>query len=106
MLDQAELTKSQLLLFWQSRQQCPLLDNLYDILQPIICDSKGEISSFLDKVITQYGKYLSSPSERNLKDKGKMLQWHMFERDGIARLQDRLRKSRDVILMVQGQANG
>ncbi|KAF2730640.1 hypothetical protein EJ04DRAFT_555303 [Polyplosphaeria fusca] len=95
----------QLLSFWQTREQCPLLDNLYDILQSVICDAKGEISALLEKIISKYGRSLTSPFKRNPKDVGKMLQWHLSERDGIARLQEKLRKSKEVIMMVQGQAN-
>ncbi|KAF2867791.1 hypothetical protein BDV95DRAFT_610692 [Massariosphaeria phaeospora] len=91
--------------FWQTRERGPQLDSLFDILQPVICDAKGEINTLLEKIISKYGKSLTAPSKHNPKDVAKMLQWHMAERDGIARLQDKLRKSKEVILMVQSQAN-
>lgn len=95
----------QLLAFWQTRQEDPSLEGLFNVLQPSISDTKGEISSFLERVISRYGKSLLSNSKPNAKDVGKMLQWHMLERDNIARLQDKLRKSKETILMVQSQAN-
>ncbi|CAN9385411.1 unnamed protein product [Alternaria alternata] len=95
----------QLLSFWQTRQEDPSLEGLFNILQPSISDTKGEISSFLEHIISRYGKRLLSNSKSNLKDVGKMLQWHMLERDNVARLQDKLRKSKEIILMVQSQAN-
>ncbi|CAN9411990.1 unnamed protein product [Alternaria alternata] len=95
----------QLLSFWQTRQEDPSLEGLFNILQPSISDTKGEISSFLEHIISRYGKRLLSNSKSNLKDVGKMLQWHMLERDNVARLQDKLRKSKEIILIVQSQAN-
>ncbi|CAN9386309.1 unnamed protein product [Alternaria alternata] len=87
------------------QQEDPSLEGLFNILQPSISDTKGEISSFLEHIISRYGKRLLSNSKSNLKDVGKMLQWHMLERDNVARLQDKLRKSKEIILMVQSQAN-
>jgi hypothetical protein len=95
----------QLLSFWQTRQENPGLEGLLNILQPSIFDAKGEINSFVEYMISRYGKSLLSDSKRNPKDVGKMLQWHMLERDSVARLQDRLRKSKETILMVQSQVN-
>jgi hypothetical protein len=95
----------QLLTFWQTRQEEPSLEGLFNVLQPSISDTKGEISSFLERIISRYGKTLLSNSKPNPKDVGKMLQWHMLERDNVARLQDKLRKSKEIILMVQSQAN-
>ncbi|RYN78887.1 hypothetical protein AA0117_g3955 [Alternaria alternata] len=95
----------QLVSFWQTRQEDPSLEVLYNVLQPSISDTKGEISSFLEHIISRYGKSLLSKSKPNPKDVGKMLQWHMLERDNVARLQDKLRKSKEIILMVQTQAN-
>jgi hypothetical protein len=95
----------QLLSFWQTRQEDPRLEGLFNVLQPSISDAKGEISSFLEHMISRYGKSLLSNSKRNPKDVGKMLQWHMLEHDNVARLQDKLRKSKEIILMVQSQAN-
>ena len=100
-----DLTESKLLTFWQTREQCLQLDHLYDILQSSICDARGEIDTFLDRVVSKYGKNLTCPSKRNPKDAAKMLQWHVWERDNITRLQEKLRKSKEVILVVQGQAN-
>jgi hypothetical protein len=94
----------QLLSFWQTRQDDPDLECLYNVLQPSVSDAKAEISSFLEHLISRYGKSLLSRSKYNPKVVGKMLQWHV-ERDSIARLQDKLRKSKEIILMVQSQAN-
>ncbi|KAF2243770.1 hypothetical protein BU26DRAFT_554599 [Trematosphaeria pertusa] len=95
----------QLLSFWQSREQCALLDSLFGILHPVICDAKGEIDACLEKIIAKYGRNLTSKQRCNPRDVGKMLQWHVLERDGITKLQEKLRKSKEVIVMVQGQAN-
>ena len=95
----------QLLAFWQTRQEDPSLEGLFNVLQPSISDTKGEIGSFLEHIISRYGKSLLSKSKPTPKDVGKMLQWHMLERDNVARLQDKLRKSKEIILMVQSQAN-
>ena len=95
----------QLLTFWQTRQEDPSLEVLHNVLQPSISDTKGEIGSFLEHIISRYGKSLLSNLKPNSKDVGKMLQWHMLERDNVARLQDKLRKSKEIILMVQTQAN-
>lgn len=58
----------------------------------------------LERIISRYGREFTSPSKRNPRDIGKMLQWQLSEQDGIARLQDKLRKSKEIILMVQSQA--
>jgi hypothetical protein len=95
----------QLVSFWQTRQEDPSLEGLFNVLQPSISDAKGEINSFLERILSRYGKSLLTNSKRNPKDVGKMLQRHMLERDNVARLQDKLRKSKEIILMVQSQAN-
>ena len=97
-----------LLSFWQTRKQCPELEILSDLLLPIIRDSQGELSAFLDTIIKKYGKSLSHTerSRRNLRDIGKMIQWHLFEGDTIKRLKDKLCTSNITITLVQMNAQG
>ena len=96
---------AQLLSFWQTRESCTELDTLHDMLRLAAMDVKREIDLFLDKIISKYGKRLASASKRNPMDVGRMLQWGIFERDHIERLQNKLHKGKNIVLLVQSQAS-
>jgi hypothetical protein len=100
------MAPSKLVSFWQTRKQCPELEILSDILLPVIRDSQGEISSFLDTIINKYAKSLSHTerSRRSYRNIGKMIQWHLFEADTIKRLKDKLCTSNTTITLVQMNA--
>lgn len=95
----------QLLAYWQTRRSSVELDALCAILLPVIRESHGEIESLLERISTKYGDSLASPSKRNPNCVVKMLQWHLLERDRIARLQEILPRNIDLILLVQSQAS-
>ena len=60
---------------------------------------------FLEKILSRYGKNLTSPSKR-LNDIGKMLQWHIFETEIVANLREKICRAKDIIEMIELTAQG
>ncbi|TAQ88386.1 hypothetical protein B7494_g3320 [Chlorociboria aeruginascens] len=95
----------QLLLFLQTRSQCALLDALKKFL-PLITDCRQTIASFQDEIFLKYDKSLGEATSRRLafKKNGKMLHWHVFEREKVATLRAKISRAMGTITMIQGFA--
>lgn len=97
-----------MILFWEGRKQCPELDDLANIARPAILDCKDTIEAFLKRVVTKYGKSLLRRvgSRKTVWDVIKMIQWNLYEKEDVKKLQDQLSRSKATIQMVQVQAYG
>jgi hypothetical protein len=88
----------QLVVIWPTRSECPQLEAIHDTILPIVHECRGEIKTFLDTIISSYGRSLGGDrSKHKLKDMGKMLQWHILEGGAVAKLQGKLDNSYDII---------
>lgn len=84
---------------------------LLDIIHPVLNDCRGETTEFLERIISKYGKSLAQTNDsrhmlKKIGKMGKMIEWHMMESEAAARLQEKLQRSRGVILYVYMMAKG
>ncbi|KAI1858886.1 uncharacterized protein JN550_012345 [Neoarthrinium moseri] len=95
-------------LFWQRKKQCPELNCLVNLVQPVITDCRELIEVFLEKAVTKYGRSLlrHKGSRLNFRDAFKMIQWNMCEKDEVKKLHHQLSSKKATILLAQQQAQG
>ena len=91
---------------WNVKRHCPQLSDLANIVKPAILDCKTAIETFIEKVVTKYGKSLLRQvgSRKTFRDIVKMIQWNMSEKEHVEKLREKLSHSKETILLVCTQA--
>ncbi|KAH8892629.1 hypothetical protein GQ53DRAFT_840947 [Thozetella sp. PMI_491] len=96
----------QLVFSWQTRAECAELEGLVNTITPVVRSCKDAVTNFLQDAMSQYGKSLMRPptsSRRSFKDVVKMIQWNLLEKNEVIELRDKLRRSKELVDMVNIQ---
>jgi hypothetical protein len=73
---------------------------------PVINECKDVIEGFLEKIVKRYGRRLGggSAGKKSFKEMGRMLQWHIFEADAVAKLREKVGRANGMVQLVLMQA--
>jgi len=75
-------------------------------VRPVINECKEVIEGFLEKIVRRYGRRLGGgdASKKGFKEMGRMLQWHIFEADAVAKLREKVGRASGILQLVLIQA--
>ncbi|KAK7984494.1 hypothetical protein PG989_011896 [Apiospora arundinis] len=92
--------------FWQSRAQTAELQRLALEIQQVADDCRCMIESFLAKGHKRYGKSFLKPKDasKSFSDSIKRIRWASLEKDDVAKMKGCLKRSKDIIDMLQSVA--